>query len=57
MLKLVISVGGISDRKVVRPSYEQLLQEVKSLGYCGTGRKYGVCNNSIKKWIKYYEKY
>lgn len=43
---------GINDRKVDRPSYEQLLEEISQLGYCGTGRKYGVSDNAIRKWIK-----
>jgi len=43
-------------RKVERPSYEQLLNEIEQLGYSGTGRKYGVSDNSIRKWVKYYKK-
>lgn len=43
-------------RKVERPNYEQLLIDINTLGYCGTGRKYGVSDNSIRKWKKYYEK-
>lgn len=39
-------------RKVKRPSHEQLLNEVKELGYLGTGRKYGVSDNAIRKWLK-----
>jgi len=35
-----------------RPSKEQLLNEIKELGYCGTGRKYGVSDNAIRKWLK-----
>jgi transposase-like protein len=27
------------------------------LGYCGTGRKYGVSDNAIRKWKKIYEKH
>jgi hypothetical protein len=42
-------------RKVERPSYEQLIKEINELGYCGVGRKYGVSDNSIRKWKKYYE--
>jgi len=42
----------INRRKVKRPSKEQLLKEIKELGYCGTGRKYGVSDNAIRKWIK-----
>ena len=43
-------------RKVERPPYEQLIKEINELGYCGVGRKYGVTDNSIRKWKKYYEK-
>jgi len=43
-------------RLVERPPYTQLINEVNELGYTGTGRKYGVSDNSIRKWIKYYEK-
>lgn len=46
-----------SRRVVERPSYKQLLEEIKIIGYSATGRKYGVSDNSIRKWIKFYEKY
>jgi very-short-patch-repair endonuclease len=39
-------------RKVDRPTYNVLINDVKELGYLGTGRKYGVSDNSIRKWIK-----
>ena len=39
-------------RKVDRPSIEQLKIDIKELGYSGTGRKYGVSDNAIRKWIK-----
>lgn len=42
----------LDSRKVERPSLEQLEEDIKSLGYSGTGRKYGVSDNSIRKWIK-----
>jgi hypothetical protein len=46
---------GMRKRRIVeRPSYEILLKEVEDLGYSGTGRKYGVSDNSIRKWIKNY---
>jgi hypothetical protein len=48
---------SINQRKVKRPEYKQLVDEIKELGYLGTGRKYGVSDNAIRKWIKYYEKY
>jgi predicted RNA-binding Zn-ribbon protein involved in translation (DUF1610 family) len=47
----------INNRKVERPSYDVLLKDIKELGYSGTGRKYLVSDNSIRKWIKNYEKY
>jgi very-short-patch-repair endonuclease len=37
-----------------RPSYETLLFEIEKMGYVGTGRKYGVSDNAIRKWIKNY---
>ncbi len=41
-------------RKVSRPSLEALQKDVKELGYSGTGRKYGVSDNAVRKWIKAY---
>ena len=43
-------------RKVERPDYEILKNEISENGYSSTGRKYGVSDNAIRKWIKYYEK-
>lgn len=43
-------------RKVERPPYDQLLKEIESTNYSEVGRKYGVSDNSIRKWIKHYEK-
>jgi hypothetical protein len=47
----------VKQRNVDRPSYDVLLNEVDKHGYSATGRKYGVSDNSIRKWIKYYKKY
>jgi len=47
----------VSRRKVDRPSFEQLKNEIDEFGLCGVGRKYGVSGNAIKKWVKTYEKY
>jgi hypothetical protein len=44
------------ERKVERPSYDILINEISMMGYSATGRKYGVSDNAIRKWIKYYEK-
>jgi hypothetical protein len=46
-----------SQRKVKRPEYIELKEDIKNLGYLATGRKYGVSDNAIRKWIKFYEKY
>jgi hypothetical protein len=43
-------------RKVSRPPYTHLLREIRDLGYTGTGRRYGVSDNAIRKWVKQYER-
>lgn len=43
---------GISQRKSKRPLQEILLNEIKTYGYCATGRKYGVSDNAVRKWLK-----
>lgn len=43
-------------RKTERPTLEVLLNDVKELGYKGTGKKYNVSDNAIRKWIKSYQK-
>lgn len=45
------------NRTVERPSYDILLEEINELGYVGTGKKYGVSDNAIRKWVKMYEKH
>jgi transposase-like protein len=42
---------SIKNRKVERPPFNQLLNEVTEMGYSGTGRKYGVSDNTIRKWL------
>jgi transposase-like protein len=32
------------------------MREVQALGFCGTGRRYGVSDNAIRKWIRAYER-
>lgn len=43
------------NRKVERPTYNTLKQDIKMNGYSRTGRKYGVSDNTIRKWIRSYE--
>jgi predicted RNA-binding Zn-ribbon protein involved in translation (DUF1610 family) len=54
--KKTIRIDRVSKRKVDRPDLEILLNDVNNLGYSATGRKYGVSDNAIRKWIKRYEK-
>lgn len=49
-------IGHFKQRKVERPSYEQLKIDINCLGYTKTGKKYNVSDNSIRKWLKMYEK-
>jgi len=39
-------------RVAKRPTLEILKQEIKNFGYSATGRKYGVSDNAIRKWLK-----
>jgi hypothetical protein len=45
-----------NSKKVNRPEYIILINNIKEFGYVGTGQKYGVSDNAIRKWIKTYEK-
>lgn len=49
--------NAINRRKVKRPEKEILKKEVDENGYSATGRKYGVSDTSIRKWIKSYESF
>jgi hypothetical protein len=42
-------------RKVDRPSYEQLLRELEETNYSAVGRKYGVSDGAVRKWLRAYE--
>jgi hypothetical protein len=42
-------------RKVERPSYEQLMADVRTMSFLAVGRKYGVSDNAVRKWIRWYE--
>ena len=47
-------LGRPGARKVERPPPAQLLSEVKALGYLAVGRKYGVSDNAVRKWLRDY---
>ena len=46
---------SLSQRRFERPNLEELLLEIEENGYLDTGKKYGVSDNAIRKWIKNYE--
>jgi hypothetical protein len=37
-----------------RPSLEILISNIEKIGYVETGKKYGVSDNGIRKWLKYF---
>ena len=42
-------------RKVERPSHEQLVADLQSMSFLAVGRKYGVSDNAVRKWLRWYE--
>lgn len=65
-IKSIVRINGVPEklldaRKLIRtterPSFDILLNEIFNLGYSKVGKKYGVSDNTIRKWVKYYEKY
>jgi len=47
-----IECSSMNQRKVARPDISTLLNEVNESSYKAVGRKYGVSDNTIRKWIK-----
>jgi hypothetical protein len=43
-------------RKVERPPYDQLLREIEETSYLAVGRRYGVSDNAVRKWVRFYER-
>jgi hypothetical protein len=43
-------------RKVLRPTYEQLKEDLSHMSWLAVGRKYGVTDNAIRKWVRWYER-
>jgi hypothetical protein len=42
-------------RKVPRPPYDQLVADLAETNYSAVGRKYGVSDNAVRKWVRWYE--
>lgn len=45
----------LSSRRVERPPLTQLLAELEATSFVAVGRRYGVSDNAIRKWIRAYE--
>jgi hypothetical protein len=45
-----------SSRKVERPPYEKLIEEIEATSYLAVGRKYGVSDHAVRKWARWYER-
>lgn len=43
-------------RKAEQPPLEKLLAEIEEHGYRAVGRKYGVSDNAVRKWVRFYER-
>jgi hypothetical protein len=43
-------------RKVPRPTYEQLKQDLAHMSWLAVGRKYGVSDSAVRKWVRWYER-
>lgn len=52
--KRCIKHSRIAMRKVIWPSREKLKNDINNLNMCAIGRKYGVSNNAVRKWVKLY---
>ena len=44
----------IASRKVQRPSLKTLLEDVKTMSMVAVGKKYGVTDNAVRKWLRTY---
>ena len=42
-------------RKVGRPPYEQLMADLAATNFCAVARRYGVSDNAVRKWVRWYE--
>lgn len=41
-------------RKVARPCHDQLLADLETMSFVAVGRKYGVSDNAVRKWLRWY---
>ncbi|MFL5848177.1 MAG: hypothetical protein ACJ76R_04490 [Solirubrobacteraceae bacterium] len=51
-----VGVAQPERRIVARPPLAQLLAEIEASSWCAVGRKYGVSDNAVRKWVRQYER-
>lgn len=49
-----VQCRGKDGRMISRPTKEELISLIQSLGYTQTGKLFDVSDNSIRKWVKSY---
>lgn len=52
--RICLSCRGLSQRKVDRPSYEQLKFLICNMSFVDIGKIYSVSDNAVRKWCKSY---
>ena len=46
----------VASRKVEGPPYAQFVREITESSYVAVGRRYGVSDNAVRKWVRAYER-
>jgi hypothetical protein len=54
--RLYLGVPHPEARRVPRPSLEQLQADIESMSMVAVGKKYGVSDNAVRKWLRWYER-
>lgn len=47
-------LAALATRRVERPGHSELLAELEASSYVAVGRKYGVSDNAVRKWVRAY---
>lgn len=45
----------VATRVVERPPLDELIDDLATTSWVATGRKYGVSDNAVRKWLRWYE--
>jgi hypothetical protein len=52
----VVGVRRPDRRTIEQPPLAQLLAEIEASSWCAVGRKYGVSDNAVRKWVRQYDR-